>query len=162
MMRRALAPLRTRSTLALGGVVVALAVSTTWLRINVSPSVPYGLYRLTAIPKPLPRGTLVLFAVPPEMRAWHSMWLPLLKPVAGIEGDEVCVQDHILTVTGRDYGWVFTWAEGHRLPEMVGCFRVMPGDVFVASDMPRSLDSRYFGSVQITSLTAQAVPVWTW
>lgn len=151
------------STLVLGGVVAALVVSTHWLKFNVSPSVPMGLYRLTALPQPLARGTLVLLPIPPEMRYWHqAWWIELLKPVAAVAGDTVCVQEHELWIEGHSLGPLLETVAGRVLPQVVGCFTVMEGDVFLASEEPRSMDSRYFSSVQIRSLTAQAVPVWTW
>ena len=43
-----------------------------------------------------------------------------------------------------------------------GCLTVQPGEVFLASQTPRSLDGRYFGMTRIRDLTAQAVPLWIW
>ena len=51
---------RTRSSLVLGGLVLAAVLSTRWVRLNGSPSVPLGLYRLAAVREPLARGTLVV------------------------------------------------------------------------------------------------------
>jgi len=34
--------------------------------------------------------------------------------------------------------------------------------VFLASTQPKSLDSRYFGMTPMATLTARAVPLWTW
>jgi type IV secretory pathway protease TraF len=76
-----------RGTVVLGVVLGAAVLSTRWVRVNVSPRVPYGLYRLTAVPTPLARGMLVVLPVPPEVQAWHSRWLPLLKPVAALAGE---------------------------------------------------------------------------
>jgi len=56
-----------RSSLVLGVLVLTAVVSTRWVRLNVSPSSPLGLYRLTAVPTPLARGTLVVLPVPPEV-----------------------------------------------------------------------------------------------
>ena len=78
-------------TRVLGGLVLAAVLSTRWVRLNCSPSMPYGLYRLTAVREPLARGTLVVLPVPAEVRPWHTRWQPLLKPVAAIGGDVVCL-----------------------------------------------------------------------
>ena len=39
---------------------------------------------------------------------------------------------------------------------------VQTGEVFLASQAPRSLDGRYFGVTPVATLTAQASPLLTW
>src|SRR3989442_900965 len=73
----------TSGTLVLGAVLVAALLSTRWLRLNVSGSVPYGVYRLRPVPATLARGILVVFPVPVSVRPWWSAWVPLLKPIGG-------------------------------------------------------------------------------
>jgi type IV secretory pathway protease TraF len=153
---------RTRSSLVLGGLVLAAVLSTRWVRLNCSPSAPLGFYRLTAVPTPLERGTLVVLPVPPEVGAWHSRWVPLLKPVAAIAGDFVCVWEEGLWIEGQWYGPVLREADGKVLPRMDGCVHVAPREVVLASPARHSLDARYFGPVATTALTAQAVPLLTW
>jgi conjugative transfer signal peptidase TraF len=160
---------RTRSGLVLGGLVLAAVLSTRWVRLNVSPSVPLGLYRLAPVRAPLARGTLVVLPVPARVQAWHSAWLPLLKPVAGVAGDVVCVWGETLWIWGptaregpTGYGAVWREAQGQALPRLDGCLLVQDGTVFVASPAPNSLDSRYFAAVPIAGLTAQALPLITW
>src|SRR5262249_46349236 len=90
--------------LVLAGVVLAAVLSTRWVRLNVSGSLPYGLYRLVPLPQPLPRGTVVLLPVPASVQHVWSRWMPLLKPVAGVEGDTVCNLDDVLQINGESYG----------------------------------------------------------
>src|SRR5215470_20037881 len=80
----------TRSSLVLGVLVLAAVVSTRWVRLNLSPSVPVGLYRLERLTPPLARGTLVLLSAPASMRPWWRSCASLLKPVAAVAGEEVC------------------------------------------------------------------------
>jgi type IV secretory pathway protease TraF len=134
---------RSRSSLVLGVLVLAAVVSTRWIRCNVSPSVPIGFYLLRSVPATLTRGTLVVLPVPPSVRAWQ--WRPLLKPVAAIAGDEVCVYDNGLWIAGQWYGEVYSAVDGQVLPQLSGCQTLQPGEVFLASTAPRSLDGRYFG-----------------
>ena len=151
-----------RSTLVLGVLVLAAVGSTRWVRLNLSPSVPVGVYRLARLAPPLARGTLVLLPVPVAVRPWHRAGAPLLKPVAAVAGDEVCVQERTLWVAGTSYGPVYEEAHGKRLPHLEGCQTVPEAQVFLASKAPRSMDGRYFGLTRIADLTARAVPVWTW
>ncbi len=151
-----------RSSLVLGVLVLAAVVSTRWVRLNLSPSVPRGLYLLRAVMLPLPHGTLVLLPAPASIHPWWPTSTPLLKPVAAIAGEEVCgIWDH-LWVQGEWYGPVYTEADGKPLPHLEGCVVVPEGAVFLASKKPRSLDGRYFGMTRVRDLTAQAIALWTW
>src|SRR5262249_44039228 len=130
---------RPRNSLVLGVLVLAAVVSTRWVRINVSPSAPLGLYRLAAEAPPLARGTLVVLPVPPAVQRWHSPWLPLLKPIAALPGDLVCTSEAGLWIEGQAFGPVCLEAGGAPLPRLRGCVRVPAGAVFLASPAPRSL-----------------------
>ena len=152
-----------RSSLVLGVLVLTAVVSTRWVRLNLSPSVPVGLYRLTAVPAEVSRGTLVVLPVPAALQPVWSSWVPLLKPVAGVPGDDVCRQGSTLVVAGVDYGPVEREAQGRPLPALaLGCQTIPAGRVFLASPVPKSLDGRYFGMTPIATLTAQATPLCTW
>src|SRR5262249_57864726 len=105
---------------------------------------------------------LVVWAAPESIRSWWHSGTALLKPVAAIAGDEVCGVEGELFVQGQAYGPIYTEAAGKPLPHLDGCQVVPEGTVFLASTQPKSLDGRYFGMTPITTLTAQAVPLWTW
>jgi conjugative transfer signal peptidase TraF len=130
------------------------------VRLNVSPSVPYGFYLRMPLPSALSPGTLVLLPVPAPLR--FAQTIPLLKPVAAIAGETVCVTEDRLVIGTVDYGLVSHEAHGHPLPSLEGCTTIAAGEVFLASHAPRSLDSRYFGPVPITTLSARAIPLLTW
>ena len=152
----------TRSNTCCALMVAGGLLSLIWLRVNIEPSVPYGVYRLHALHAPLTRGTLVWLPVPASVQRWHSRWAPLLKPIAAVAGDVVCVDDDGLHIGTEAYGRVYTEAGGSRLPQITGCLTVGAGEVFVASKNARSLDSRYFGPVSIHDITAIATPVLVW
>jgi type IV secretory pathway protease TraF len=142
--------------------VLVAVLSTLWVRVNVSVSVPRGIYRLVAVPSVLDRGMLVIFPTPPTLRAWHT--LPLLKPVVAVAGDVLCADTKGLwTHNGQRWlGPVLREAAGLPLPFWQGCVSVLPGYLGVASAVPGSIDSRYFGLLPISALTAQALPLWIW
>jgi signal peptidase I len=151
-----------RSSFVLAVCVPAAIVSTRWVCLNISPSVPYGLYVLTPLPQPIKRGMLVVLPVPPEVQAWHSRRVSLLKPVAAVTGDTVCVRDAQLWVEHESYGPVLEEARGKLLPRLVGCVTLGDGEVFLASTARQSLDGRYFRVTRIETRAAQAVPLLTW
>lgn len=162
----------TRSTKILAGLAVALVCCTPWLMVNLTSSAPRGVWSKTALPSVITRGMWVTLPVPATVEPFVPWWIPLLKPVAAVAGDCVCVEEGMLSVRPEGlatlegietYGRVYTQAQGRPLPHLPeGCLQVPAGAVFLASRLPQSLDSRYFGPVPVSALMAQAKPVWTW
>jgi type IV secretory pathway protease TraF len=142
----------------LGGLVLLFG----YVRVNISPSLPYGLYRIhsmDAVTPPLTPGTLVVVSLP----AWRDM--PLLKPVAAAAGDRVCRLGGRLVIEGMDYGSIFAEWNGQPLPTAIApesCLVILPGEVFLATAAPQSLDSRYYGPVAVEQISAMATPLVTW
>jgi type IV secretory pathway protease TraF len=161
-----------RSTALVGAAVLVVVVSTHWWTFNITPSVPVGLYWRRAVPPTLARGDLVIFAVPASVQAFHSRWLPLLKPVAAVAGDLVCMDSALLWAASNwterpavAYGLVHQQVAGEDLPQLLGeghCLTIEEGQVLLASKEPRSLDGRYFGLTPITDIRALALPLLTW
>lgn len=127
-------------------------------RLNVTPSLPLGLYRVSPVRVPLRRGDLVTFDLPVPLRLHH--FLSYTKPVAGLPRDRVCVQHGHLRINGVDYGSVLAEAPAHALHEGE-CSPIEEAHIFVASTYPRSYDSRYFGVVPLTAVQL-STPVLTW
>lgn len=132
-----------------------------WVR-NTSPSVPLGLYRLHAVPPTLPRGVLVLLNPPAVLHPWWPAHIALLKPVAGLPGDVLTIQDERFYINTVDYGPVSAEAAGLRLPRVSSPRQVQEGEVCLASTVPKSFDCRYSGPVPQAAVKAMATPLWTW
>jgi type IV secretory pathway protease TraF len=150
--------------LLIGLLIAGGVVGTRYLKVNLSPSVPTGLYWLRSVPQTLDRGMLVVLPVPERVRQIHGS-IPLLKPVAGLPGDHVCVQGDQLWVHETYYGPIYAAWHGEVLPQPLppnGCRVVPPATVFLASPVDGSLDSRYFGVVPVGELSAVATLLWTW
>ena len=111
----------TRSNTCCALMVAGCLLSMIWFRVNIEPSVPLGVYRLHAVSEPLPRGTLVLLPVPGSVQRWHAPWLPLLKPIAAIAGEVVCVDEDVLTIGGSagPFGKNLTFG-GHNKNKALG------------------------------------------
>ena len=148
----------TAATLLVGVGVASLP----WVRLNLSSSLPRGLYRLHAVPPVLTRDMLVLVPAPSLMQAWYTARAPLLKPVAGVAGDMLTIHADRFYVNATDYGLVYRSAAGRPLPLLAVPQQVPAGEVCLASLAPRSLDCRYYGTTPIADIRAVATPLWTW
>lgn len=162
-------------------ILFGFLANTLGLRINLTPSMPMGLYQAQTrvLDQPIQRGALVLVC-PPNTPALqlamnrnyigagscpnHSQ--PLLKPVVAVAGDTV-----ELTAQGIRINQIFlpnssiqkTDSTGRPLPHLpFGRYRVRAGEVWlIATHSPQSFDSRYFGPIQETRITATVTSVWT-
>jgi conjugative transfer signal peptidase TraF len=145
-----------------------------WLgvRINLSPSLPLGLYVRTST------GTLIEFC-PSEPYASFSLLrgyrdsgtcpdggAPLLKPIVAAAGDDVDFSTAGLTVNGtplRNTAPLAVDTKGRSLQHwQFGRGKVASGTVWVASSYnARSFDSRYFGPVAESAIRSRLRPVLT-
>ncbi|MGE3537840.1 MAG: S26 family signal peptidase [Candidatus Tectimicrobiota bacterium] len=141
------------------------------LLLNLTPSMACGVYRVGPVTSlsTLTHGRLVAFPPPDAVavravrRGYLAPQTPLLKPVAALPGETVCVHDDGVVIQGQ---WVAPVAavdtRGRPLPRWRGCLTLRPNEVFPLSLAPRSFDGRYFGPVALGSLLGQAQPLWTW
>ena len=137
--------------------------------LNITPSEPVGIYRL--VPGEAERGTLILLQQPHDpaatiLRPYVPANLPLIKRVAAIPGDVVQAGAHGVYVNGRlwpDSVPLTHDQEGRSLrPYPFGVYRVAAGRLWVMSNHPRGLDSRYFGPVPASSVISRLAPLATW
>jgi conjugative transfer signal peptidase TraF len=142
------------------------------LRVNTSPSLPIGLYRIT----PDERANLVEFC-PAEpyasfaaARGYRSKGRcpdgasPLMKPAIAQTGDVVTVSETGLTVNGKlvpNTAPMRTDTHGRNMtPWPSGSYAVAAGSVWVASSYNiRSFDSRYFGPIRTADIRCHLKPL---
>jgi conjugative transfer signal peptidase TraF len=133
---------------------------------NASASAPIGLYWVTS--KPITRGDLFLATTPESMRdlaaarGYLPSDIPLVKRLAGIEGDQICAHDRAILINGRILAWrQETDSAGRPMPVWSGC-RTLAHEVFLLmQDVPTSFDGRYFGPVPRASIIGKLTPLWT-
>ena len=156
--------LRSRWTQSIAVVALVLLGALPWYRLNVTASAPRGVWLRAAVPAVVERGMWVTLPAPASVKPWAPSWAHLLKQVAAVAGDQVCVSKQTLLIRGRSYGPVAQHgAHGEPLPHLgEGCLTVEHRKVFLANQTPQSLDSRYFSTVPIELLTAVMTPLWVW
>lgn len=137
--------------------------------INVTPSLPRGLYRLHPDAAPT-LGDLTTFKLkdsPIDALAKRRRYVPpsgrYQKRVVAEPGDSWCVRNGRFFVRGMLWAPVFKAdTDGRPLPQQSGCHVVPPRHVLVATRHPRGFDSRYFGTVEREHLEGTLTPIWIW
>lgn len=145
-----------------------------WLKhsnyiINITPSMPYGLYQITPIDQ-ISRGDLVLVCLPKSIGnlALKSGYLnhsqrckdgiePVIKKVIGIEGDMITVDTHLTTVTHQETSEIYPAplmtisSSGHVVPRTFNQSKIRLSKnkiwIYGSYDYNQSWDSRYFGPI---------------
>ena len=164
----------------LGGTAGAVQAG---VRINLSPSMPKGLYRLVHCDETAGRDAAVGDRVAidtkevssnPGLAFFRSLgWLSysgrsddlLMKTIVGVGGDEVTEKDGRLYVNGTP----FTKNASRRqrtvgtlpLPSVELPQRINEGEVWLSSDHEKGIDSRYFGAVARSSIACKVEAAWT-
>ncbi|NIE82621.1 MULTISPECIES: S26 family signal peptidase [unclassified Burkholderia] len=142
------------------------------LTYNPSDSVAVGWYRIDprtdSLPRPLFVDSIVLVPLPATaaalaaQRGYLPAGVPLLKPVAAIAPQQVCISGGIVRIDGVPSAAVLRADRlGRPLPSWPQCRRLEPGELFLLSTTnPASFDSRYFGPVNANTVIGVAHPVW--
>lgn len=137
------------------------------LILNTTASAPLGFYWLGG-GEPGP-GDLALVRPPIGLARWMAsrgylpLNVPLIKRIAAVEGQAVCVEGDAVQVDGRTVGAVLRHDRlGRRLTASTVCRRLLADEVFLLNDEVRSLDGRYFGPLQRQTIAGRLTPVWTW
>lgn len=145
----------------------AFGASPLQLVYNASDSVPIGWYRI-APASSLAVGDLVLVHLPPEamtlaaQRGYLPASVPLLKTVAAVAPQLVCVRGDQVRVDGRLVARRLSWdRQGRALPAWRTCRRLVDDELFLLSTTnPESFDSRYFGPIAADAVIGRAQPLW--
>lgn len=134
---------------------------------NGSPSLPIGFYRVTPVDC-LRLNDLVVVPVPEtyEKLALERRYLGpgalLIKRVAALSGDRVCVLDGRVLINGGLVARALKVdSTGRPMPVPEGC-RTLREDEFFAliEEVQASFDSRYFGALTLDSIIGRTRPLW--
>ena len=137
-------------------------------RINLTPSMPLGLWRVVAAsPVDYHQGQAVAVCPPVDAsflpRGPCPLGMqPLLKQLVALPGDIVTVTLAGVSVNGGPLlphsAPLAQTSDGQPLPQQRGTWR-LTGYWIYGPDSPRSFDSRYFGEVSAACLQGLARPV---
>lgn len=135
--------------------------------LNLSSSLPIGIYRITPFDGRLRRGKIAWIKTPESAgrfiydRGWLPHGWPLLKHIEAIPGDTFSITSSTFSVNNKYIGPVFNQdSKGKPLPKLRGNFRVQAGHFLpVATNIEKSFDGRYFGAIPQTYIIAIAVPI---
>jgi conjugative transfer signal peptidase TraF len=174
----------TQVILGVGGVcgVLALLCSVAGIHINITSSLPRGVYRVVARPdtdsdtRALARGMIVLACLPMQPAVLgrergylgrgncpgHAMFIG--KRVVAHSGDTVVTSELGVRVNGRWIPESRALERDRRGRSLVhapfGVHVLGTGDVFLMGDGPWSWDSRYVGVLPTSSVRAVVRPLW--
>ena len=144
------------------------------LRLNLTDSIPPGLYRV--VDQPFGRGSTVLACLPKPVADFarsrgyvprgscEDGSAPVGKRVAAVAGDTIEVLDRGVLVNGQllpNSAPLARDSQGRALPRLPTAIHVVrSGEVWlVSSHSTRSYDSRYFGGIPESRITARVEPV---
>jgi conjugative transfer signal peptidase TraF len=139
------------------------------VRYNTSRSAPLGWYAI--VPESdVPIGALALARLPiaaaelADQRGYLPRTVPILKRVAAVHGQGICVLGDEITIDGVPAARALTRdSTGRPLEHWIGCRRLAADELFLLSgDRTASFDSRYFGPIRSSAVIGEAIPLWTW
>lgn len=158
-------------------VLISAGLSLSGIRVNSTPSVPIGLWKIEDLNGRARRGQIVSVQPPhggffalAESRGYIGLGpcaggvAPLLKPIAAVAGDCVTVSVQGIAVNGAllpNSNALQQDSMGRCLmPVKHGKYVVQLGTVWLVSGCARSFDSRYFGAVPTANILGTAKPIW--
>ena len=142
---------------------------------NPSDSVAVGWYRVDPLARhagslspAMHVGSIVLVPLPAAAaalaarRGYLPSRIPLLKPVAAVAPQQVCIAEGSVRIDGMPVAAALRIdGMGRPLHAWSACRRLRPGELFLLSTTnPASFDSRYFGPVRADAVLGVAHPIW--
>ena len=165
-------------SLAIIFIIVSQITEHLGLKINVSASMPKGLWQLSHFNQQ-PQKNQIVVLCPPTCPAvalavergyfgigsCPSGVVPLLKPIVAVAGDHVEVTIEGIKVNGHLLPNSTTRTidgAGQFMPQFpLGHYWVKKGQVWLVSSFTsKSFDSRYFGPVTLDQISNYATPIW--
>jgi type IV secretory pathway protease TraF len=142
-----------------GGAAIGRVSSAPLLVVrNPSPSMPTGWYLRVPL-EPTVDRIVVIDPPPGALAAGWPADVRLIKPIAAVGGDHVCVAGRTdVLVNGQPVAPV----PPYPAPRWDGCRTLEPNELFlIAPHRPDSIDGRIYGPVTQADVLGVFVPLWT-
>jgi conjugative transfer signal peptidase TraF len=150
--------------------LVAPACAKPVLRLvyNASDSAPRGWYTVNR-PEHLDVGDYVVVRLPGDvatfaaLRGYLPLSVPVLKRIAALSGQHVCIHDATVYIDGVAAARVLDADHRQRpLTAWQHCRLLIKDELFLLNAAaPESFDSRYFGPVDMSFVRGRATPLTT-
>ena len=121
--------------------------------INVTPSIPLGIYKLEKFDVVLKKGDLVVYEVDDKYKNLTSIKRTMfksVKPVAAFYEDKVEIKDNRIYVNGEDYGEIFSKVSSNFNGKM------KEDEVLTLSKVRGTFDGRYYGAIKKSKIEKKA------
>ena len=136
---------------------------------NPTDSAPRGWYVVVPAIR-LHRGDYVVARLPSDtamlaaMRGYLPRSVPILKQIAAVTGQRVCVRDSIVYIDGVAVARTLdSDAKQRPLTAWAHCRHLVSDELFLLNPHNEaSFDSRYFGPVDASFVRGRAIPLATW
>ena len=121
--------------------------------INVTPSIPLGIYKLEKFDGVLKKGDLVVYEVDDKYKNLTSIKRTMfksVKPVAAFYEDKVEIKDNRIYVNGEDYGEIFSKVSSNFNG------KIKEDEVLTLSKVRGTFDGRYYGAIKKSKIEKKA------
>ena len=140
------------------------------IAVNPSASAPKGFYLIEKTgDNSVKVGDFIVISVPQKFRNWVverqylAPGIPLLKQVVALSGDRICAVNRRIFINGNYKSKAQKVdARGRGMPQLSGCFTLKADQFFALMPAKNSLDSRYFGALELKNIEGIARPIWVW
>ena len=121
--------------------------------INVTPSIPLGIYKLEKFDGVLKKGDLVVYEIDNKYKNLTSIkgtMFKSVKPAAAFYEDKVEIKDNRIYVNDEDYGEIF--------PKISSNFngKIKEDEVLTLSKVKGTFDGRYYGAIKKSKIEKKA------
>lgn len=139
------------------------------ITINISRSLPRGVYRLYT-PLKIDRGDIIVFPIPEnvretfEKRKYTSKFVTsIMKKAAAFENDNITIKKEVLYINNTAWGKIYKYDSKFRaLPEL-SLEEIIPkkNEILPLSNVDHSFDGRYFGPIEEKKIIYKAELLFT-
>src|SRR5439155_4549770 len=151
---------------------IAALIAAAWVKpavrivYNPSNSAPRGWY-LVLPPTQLHAGDYVVARLPIDIasfavsRSYLPRSVPILKQVAAVSGQRVCIHNAAVYIDGAAVAHTLGTDGKHRsLTAWEHCRSLVEDELFLLnSSHPGSFDSRYLGPIDVSFVRGRAIPL---